>query len=134
MAKQNKPTSRKSSQIKVLKGKLDISRSGMGFVTVEGEEKDIMIKPNDFGRAFHGDQVRVQVAEQTVRGKRTEGKIIDVTERKQTEFIGNVQVNKTIAFFVPGGDRPVPDFYIPIEKLNGAKDGDRVVGRFVKWD
>ena len=106
----------------------------MGFVSVEGEEKDIMIKPNDFGRAFHGDMVRVQIMEQTVRGKRIEGKITDVAERKQTEFIGNVQVNKTIAFFVAGGDRPVPDFYIPMEKLNGAKDGERVVARFVKWD
>ncbi len=134
MAKQNKPSSKKSSQVKVVKGKLDISRSGMGFVIVEGEEKDIMIKPNDFGRAFHGDVVRVQVADQTVRGKRPEGKITDVAERKQTEFIGNVQVNKSIAFFVPGGEKPVPDFYIPIEKLNGAEDGDRVVARFVKWD
>ena len=134
MAKQNKPSSKKSSQVKVVKGKLDISRSGMGFVIVEGEEKDIMIKPNDFGRAFHGDVVRVQVTDQTVRGKRPEGKITDVAERKQTEFIGNVQVNKSIAFFVPGGEKPVPDFYIPIEKLNGAEDGDRVVARFVKWD
>lgn len=106
----------------------------MGFVIVEGLEKDIMIKPNDFGRAFHGDKVRVQVSPQTGRGRRTEGKIIDVAERKQAEFIGNMEVNKNVAFFVPGGEKSVPDFYIPIEKLNGAKDGDRVVARFTKWD
>lgn len=106
----------------------------MGFVIVEGLEKDIMIKPNDFGRAFHGDTVRVQVSPQTGRGRRTEGKIIDVAERKHTEFIGNVEVNKNVAFFVPGGEKTVSDFYIPIEKLNGAVDGDRVVARFTKWD
>jgi len=134
MSKQKKSNSKKSSQLQVLKGKLDISRSGMGFVIVEGLEKDIMIKPHDFGRAFHGDIVRVQLIVETGRGKRTEGKIIDVAERKQTEFIGNVQLNKNIAFFVAGGTKPIPDFYIPVEKLKGAIDGDRVVARFTKWD
>ena len=37
---------KKSSQIQLLKGKLDISRSGMGFVIVENQERDILIKPN----------------------------------------------------------------------------------------
>jgi ribonuclease R len=135
MSKQQKASSgKKSSQSEILKGKLDISRSGMGFVMVDGQEKDIIVKPNDFGKAFHGDTVRVQIPAHAAPGRRVEGKIIDVAERKQTEFIGNVQVNKTIAFFVAGGEKPVPDFYIPIEKLNGAVDGDRVVAKFVKWD
>jgi ribonuclease R len=30
--------------------------------------------------------------------------------------------------------KPIPDFYIPIEKLNGAADGQRVVVKLVKWD
>ena len=135
MSKQQKSNSpKKSSQVQVLKGRLDISRSGMGFVIVEGQEKDIMIKPNDFGKAFHGDTVRVQVAKDAAKGRRVEGKVMDVAERKQTEFIGNVEVNKNIAFFVAGGEKPVPDFYIPVEKLNGAADGDRVVAKFIKWD
>ncbi|MEO6538368.1 MAG: ribonuclease R [Ferruginibacter sp.] len=135
MSKQQKANSpKKSSQVEILKGKLDISRSGMGFVMVEGQEKDIMIKPNDFGKAFHGDIVRVQIEKQVVKGRRIEGRITDVAERKQTEFIGNVEVNKNIAFFVAGGEKPVPDFYIPVEKLNGAVDGNRVVAKFVKWD
>ncbi|MDB5202826.1 MAG: ribonuclease [Ferruginibacter sp.] len=135
MSKAQKPAvKKKSSQVNILKGRLDISRSGMGFVIVEGQDKDIMIKPNDFGKAFHGDIVRVQVSSQVSNGRRVEGKVTDVAERKQTEFIGNVEVNKNIAFFIAGGEKPVPDFYIPVEKLNGAENGDRVVARFVKWD
>ncbi|MEP7164173.1 MAG: ribonuclease R [Ferruginibacter sp.] len=134
MNKQKKPDKKRSSQTKILKGKLDISRSGMGYVIVEGQDKDILVKPNDFGKAFHGDTVRVEVSNDSGRGRRTEGKVIDVAERKQVDFIGNVQVSKNIAFFVAGGERPVPDFYIPVEKLNGAKDGERVVARLLKWD
>ena len=134
MSKAKKKPGASSSQVQVVKGRLDISRSGMGFVIIEGWEKDIVIRPNDFGKAFHGDTVRVQVPKGLPAGKRIEGKIIDVAERKQTSFVGNLQINKNIAFFVPGSEKPIPDFFIPPEKLNGAKDGERVVARLVKWD
>ncbi len=134
MSKKTKSGPKKSSQVKLLKGKLEISRSGMGFVIVEGQEKDILVKPNDFGKAFNGDMVRVQVATGGSSTKRAEGKIVDVVERKQTTFVGHVQINKNVAFFEVSGDKPIPDFYIPVEKLNGAQDGDKVIAKLVKWD
>ncbi len=54
-----------------LQGKLDVTRSGIGYVIVEGVEKDIFIRQNDFNKAFHGDTVRVSIKENN--GKRTEG-------------------------------------------------------------
>ena len=125
---------KKSSQTKILKGRLDISRSGMGFVIVEGANTDVIVKPHNFGKAFHGDTVRVQVDKETGAGKRTEGIVIDVAERKQTDFIGTLQINKNVAFFIAGSEKPVPDFYIATEKLNGAADGSRVVARLIRWD
>ncbi len=130
----NSKSPKKSSQVDIIKGRLDISRSGMGYVIVEGLEKDIVIRPNDFNRAFHGDMVRVQVERGPARGKRTEGKIIDVAERKQTEFIGNIQISKNFAFFVPASEKPIPDFYVAADKLNGAKDNERVIVKLIQWD
>ena len=40
-------------------GLLDITRSGMGYVVVEGLQKDILVRPSDFNRAFHGDKVKI---------------------------------------------------------------------------
>jgi ribonuclease R len=135
MSKQNSTDGKKKApQSEVVKGRLEISRSGMGFVIVEGRDKDIIVKPNDFGKAFHGDTVKVQVTNPHDKNKRTEGKISGVVERKQTEFIGNVQVKGTMAFFIAGGNNPMPDFHIDFKKLNGAKDGDRVVAKFLQWD
>ncbi len=125
---------KKSSQSEIAKGRLEISRSGMGFVIVENREKDIMVKPNEFGKAFHGDIVKVQIMNPQDRTKRLEGKISSVVERKQVEFIGNIQVKGNMAFFIAGGNSPMPDFHIELGKLNGAKDGDRVVAKFLKWD
>ncbi len=134
MTKKIKTGIKKSSQVQLLKGKLDISRSGMGFVIVENQEKDILIKPNDFGKAFHGDIVRVQIAKGLAVTKRAEGKIVEVVERKQSMFVGHLHIVKNVAFFEVAGDKPIPDFYIPTEKLNGAVDGDQVIARLVKWD
>ncbi|CAN5254472.1 ribonuclease R [soil metagenome] len=130
----DKTTKKKSSQTSTVKGKLDISRSGMAYVIVEGVDKDIVVRPNDIGRGFHGDLVKVQISPDSGRGRRTEGKVTEVVTRNQTTFIGNISVNKNVAFFKAATEKPMPDFYIPIEKLNGAADGERVVAKIVKWD
>jgi ribonuclease R len=129
-----KTAGKKSSQTVVVKGKLDISKSGMGYVIVEGNDKDIIVRPNDFNRAFHGDIVRVQVNSGLSKDKRMEGKIVDIAERKQTEFIGNIQMSKNFAFFIPATEKPIPDFYIAADKLNGACDNQRVVVKLLSWD
>ena len=129
-----KKEKKKSSQLEVLKGRLDISRSGMGYVIVEGLDKDILVRPHDFNRALHGDLVRVEVNKGISKDRRAEGRITDVVERKQTEFIGNIQRSKSFSFFIPASEKPIPDFYIADDKLNGAEDNDRVVVKLLSWD
>jgi len=116
----------------LLKGKLEITRSGIGYVIVEGREKDLLVRPHDFNRAMDGDIVRVEIKDSN--GKRLEGVIKDVVERKQTEFIGNIQVSDNYAFFTPDSQKPLPDFYISKKNLNGAKDKERVVVKFLNWE
>lgn len=112
-------------------GTLDITRSGMGFVIVEDLQKDILVRPTDINKAFHGDRVRVRVTRE--RGARSEGQVIEVLERKQIEFIGRIEVNRDFAFFIPETARKIPDFYVALSGLNNAKDGDRVVVKFTGW-
>ncbi len=116
----------------LLKGKLEITRSGIGYVIIEGREKDLLVRPNDFNRAMDGDIVRVKIKD--ANGRRLEGMITDVVERKQTEFIGNIQLSDNFAFFTPDTQKPLPDFYISIKNLNGAKNKDRVVVKFLSWE
>ncbi|HEU4902639.1 MAG TPA: ribonuclease R, partial [Flavisolibacter sp.] len=115
------------------RGKLEITRSGMGFVIVEGEEADILIRPSDFNTAMHGDTVRVRIKEDR-GGRRKQGVIVGVDERKQSEFIGHLEMNKGFAFFVSESDKRTPDIYVPEKAFNGAVEGDRVVVRVKEWD
>jgi ribonuclease R len=114
----------------------------MGFVIVEGLETDILIRPSDFNTAMHGDRVTVEIFGDK-EGKRMQGKVAGIAERKQMEFIGRLQVTKSdsnrkggrgFAFFIPDADKKMPDVYIPHSNFNGAEDNDRVVVRITEWD
>ena len=122
---------RKQSK-ELLTGKLDITRSGIGYVVIEGEEKDIFIRPHNFNKGFDGDIVKVSITEQ--KGKRAEGIVEEIVERKQTEFIGNIQLSDNFSFFTPDSKKPMPDFYISNKNLNGAQDKDRVVVKLSGWE
>jgi ribonuclease R len=122
-----------SARLNEYKGTLEITRSGMGFVLVEGLETDILVKPNDFNTAMHGDTVRVQV-DPAKSFRRMQGIVVDVLERKQIEFIGKLQMNKGFAFFVAESNKNIPDIFIPQSSFNGAEDGSRVVVRITDWE
>lgn len=123
---------KKQHKHNLVTGKLDITRSGIGYVIVEDVEKDVFIRPHEFGKAFHGDTVRISIKESN--GKRLEGKVEEVVERKQIEFIGNIEVSENFAFFTADSQKPMPDFYVSLKNLNGAKNKDRVVVRLLSWE
>src|SRR5690606_37679109 len=79
-----------------------------------------------------GDTVAVRI--KPGGGRRWQGEVVQVLERKRTEFIGNIQLNETFAFFIADSEKPMPDFFRPLAQLNNAKNGDRVVARLVKWE
>lgn len=135
----NKKKSKQKSKSKItaqvtLKGKLEVTRSGIGYVLIDNVEGDVLVRPGDFTTALHGDTVRVKVIRENMRTGKKEGKITEVVTRKQTEFIGHIQLSTNYAFFIPDTDKPMPDLFIPFGELNGAKNKDRVVARLVKWD
>ena len=117
-----------------LKGTLEITRSGVGFVIVDKDSPDILVRPNDFNTALHGDTVRVEVTGDGRNTNRKRGVITEVIERKQTDFIGHLDLSENFAFFIPETDKPMPDVYVPLQNLNGATNKDKVVVRIIEWE
>lgn len=113
-------------------GTMDITRSGMGYVIIPGEEEDIMVRASDFNQAMHGDTVRVRLHHGN--GRRKQGVISDIVKRKRTDFIGHIELSKDFAFFIADYEKQMPDFFIPLANINDAKNGQRVVARMVKWN
>src|SRR5690606_2702792 len=123
--KKEKKKKSKPSGSELIKGILDLTRSGMGYVDTGKDDIDIIIKPQDLYTALNGDTVRVKL-KKTDRGRRRQGEIVEVVKRKRTEFPGRLEIGKKFAFFIPDSDQ-IPDIYIPLDKLNEATEADKVV-------
>ncbi|PVD50562.1 ribonuclease R [Terrimonas sp.] len=133
MGRKNSKNTKSKTSHGTLTGTLDVTRSGIGYVIVENREKDIFIRPQDFNHALHGDRVSVKITREG-RSGRMEGEITEVVERKQSEFVGRLELNKDFGFFIPDKAKGTLDMYIPGDKTNGAKNGDRVVVRITEWN
>ena len=132
--KHQKKKKKKSDGPDLVTGVLDITRSGMGYVIVEDQPNDIMVRPNDFNTALYGDTVKVKIVGEGRSSKRQQGVIVDVVKRKQLEFMGKLQMNKNFAFFVADVDKPMTDIYVPMQSLNNATEQDRVIVKIIEWE
>ncbi len=118
---------------KFFTGKLEITRGGMGFLVVPGDNQDILIKRNDIRMALNGDEVKVEITKNSVRGGRSEGRVVEVIRRKQMEFSGRIQVLEHYAFLITDSEKMPLDIFIPLHLLGGAKDGDHAVAKIIEW-
>ena len=135
MSHKKEKSKKKNTQHEYLsKGVLDVTRSGIGFVSLENRDKDVLVRPNDFNTALHGDTVRVEIISNSAKSGRVQGRITEVVERKQIEFLGRIELSAAFAFFVAETDKPMPDIFVPLSKLNGAKNNDRVIVRITEWE
>jgi ribonuclease R len=134
--KPDKPNKHKNTDqsSRLFTGTLDVTRSGMGFVIVEGREQDILVRPSDFNTALHGDTVQVKVNGLPGRSGRVAGEVTEVLQRKQLEFLGHIEISQSFAFFIAEMDKPMPDIYIPLSQLNGAANNDKVIVRITEWE
>src|SRR3954469_4003119 len=78
----------------LLKGNLEVTRSGIGYVVIADGSGDILVRPYDFNTALNGDTVQVKVIKENPITRKKEGRIVEVVERKQTEFVGTLQMGK----------------------------------------
>ena len=134
MNKKTKTNSKATGGAKpTLTGKLEITRGGMGFVVVEGQIKDIIVRQENLGNALNGDTVAIELKGYADNNKRQEGYVTSIIKRKQSEFSGEVQVHNSFAFLIPDNEKMNVDIFIPLTALNGAKNGDKAIAKITEW-
>jgi len=121
-------------------GSLSVTRRGIGFVTAEGFDGDIMIAPRFMHAALHGDRVAVVVFARPAQRRRPqdgsaalEGEIVEIVERTLTRVIGTVQEGRSFSFVVPDDARIGRDIYISKDDAKKAVQGDKVVVEMLPW-
>jgi len=113
-------------------GSVDITGRGNAYIVVEGMEDDVFVPFNKLNKAFHKDIVEVYIFPRR-NGKKLEGEITRVLERKKSTFVGIVDTQKTFAFVRPSDFRMYTDIFIPKEKIGAAENGDKVVVEITEW-
>ncbi|MCB0371410.1 MAG: ribonuclease R [Muricauda sp.] len=113
-------------------GKVDLTTSGNAYVIVDELEDDIFVPFNRLNRAFHGDTVEVFLKPKR-KGKKPEGEISKVLERKKSSYVGIVDKQRRFAFVRPTDSRMYTDIFVPLEKLKKAEDGDKVLVNLGDW-
>ncbi|MDT0685525.1 ribonuclease R [Autumnicola psychrophila] len=113
-------------------GKLDMTTKGYGYVMVEELEDDVFIPQNDLNTAFHGDEVEIYIYNNR-RKKKSEGEVTRVINRKRTEFVGILDLQKDFGFVRIDDAKMYTDFFVQKNKIQDAKDGDKVVVEMEDW-
>src|SRR5690606_15857391 len=124
----------KLRQLKVyVTGTVDMTADGSAYIVPEDElENDVFVAPRKLRQALHGDTVKVHVYERK-KGKKREGEIIEILQRAKTDFTGTIDVSQSYAFFLADDRKMLNDIFIPLDNLNGAKNGEKVVVSIIEW-
>lgn len=123
-----------SSAIKnYVEGLIDMKQTGKAYLLPDNKDlEDIFIGANNTKNALNGDRVRVYLFPHRP-GRRLEGQVSEILQRNKKQIVGVLELSPRFSFVIPDDPSNAYDFFIPNDKLNGAKDGDKVIVQFTEW-
>jgi len=129
----------------VSRGKYRLNSRG-GFITgtIDRQGVKTFLIPDDGGEpvfiperktnhALLNDKVKVFLYARR-RGQQAEGEVVDILERAKDTFVGILDVSENFAFLIRDNRVLTNDVFIPKNKLNGAKNGQKVVIKLLQWE
>ena len=123
----NKETSAKHYTV----GVVEVSRSGKFFVIPEDNGDDIKISSGNTSQALNGDKVKVYVFPKR-KGKKREGQIVDIIQRKRTQFAGIFRKKKDVAL-VHCDENELPYQVMVFHYDKDIEDGSKVIVKITDW-
>ncbi|MBA4409764.1 MAG: ribonuclease R [Bacteroidota bacterium] len=112
-------------------GKVEIQQQGFAYIVSEELEKPVLVSARNLNHAMEGDKVKVSLYAMRKK-QQPEGEVIEIVERAKSVFVGTISKSRNFAFFIPSG-KSAFDLFIPNEKLNGAKDGQKAIAKITEW-
>ncbi len=104
-----------------------ITTPGKAILVSGGAKQPIYIAPEFLNGASHGDTVMAHIRQRVK--KSLEAEVVRVTRFAQRRMVGNLEVLANRAYFMPDNVELFRDIEIPLNGLNGAENGDRVIVR-----
>jgi len=118
---------------KLVTGIIDKTKSGMGYLVSEHHENDIFIPKKELKYIVPGDKLKVEIIHINRSGK-PEGRVVEVVQRYQNEFIGKLLIQNNTSFVIINNPLIDFDIYIPKNKLKNAQNGQNVLVKVFEWN
>ena len=117
-----------------VEGVFERRSNGKNFFVPDGESDSahIFIAERNSAHAMNSDRVKIQMLAKR-KGRDPEGEVLEILERKQTTFVGTLDVQKQFAFLVMDSKILANDIFIPKDNLKGGNDGDKALVEVVEW-
>lgn len=131
--------------VEISRGKFKLnSRGGYITGTIDRQGVKTYLIPDDGGEpifiperktnhALLNDKVKVFLYARR-KGQMPEGEVVDIMERAKDTFVGILDVSDNFAFLVCDNRVLTNDVFIPKNKLNGAKNGQKVIVKLMQWE
>ena len=117
---------------RTVEGIFNRTSGGRNYVDTDGGI-GISIYDEDTYHALPGDRVRVSIHAKKRGNHKQHGEVIEILKRREKPFVGTLDVQHSVAFLVLPSGILQNDIIIPIDKLKGAKSGDKVVVQVTEW-
>ena len=119
-----------------LTGELHMARNGAGYLLEPETDKAIWIEPENLGAALPGDTVTIKLKRTPSRASEgksgPEGYVLRIDRRAERSIVGTVVSSGRFVRVQPLNPIYRQEFLVPEAK--GAKLGERVVMRLIRWD
>ncbi len=112
-------------------GVVDLQPQGFAYISSDEADRPVLVSQRNLKHAMDGDKVRVHLYASRKKHD-LEGEVTEILERAKTVFVGTVQISRNFAFLIPTGKVGF-DIFIPKEKLNGAKEGQKAIAEINEW-
>lgn len=112
-------------------GLVEMQRQGFAYVNSDEVDRPVLVSSRNLKHAMDGDKVRLRLYARRKKHD-LEGEVMEILERAKSVFVGTVQTSRNFAFLLPAGKVGF-DIFIPLEKLNGAKNGQKAIAEIVEW-
>ncbi len=112
-------------------GTMELNYKGFGQVFCEELNDTVLIQATNMNHALDGDKVKIRLFARRKKSD-TEGEVVEVLERGQKTIVGTIEISKFSAFLIPTKKMPF-DLFVPLDKLKGAKNGQKAIARILDW-
>lgn len=113
-------------------GKIDIKKTGEGYVSSDAFPEDIIVESGLQNKALQGDTVEIAILAK--KGKRVKGEVIKVLERNKSKYAGILKVYKDFAFLITDDRKMHKDIFISKTKdFKEEWDGQKALVSITDW-